>query len=79
MHKIIDGIWLGGLEAAENVQLLKSSGVTHMVSLGVFPLTVNSTVKQMKVENLLDHPNAGIYSHLPGVVDFIHKAIQDGG
>ena len=79
MHEIIEGLWLGGLQAAEDVALLKCAGITHMVSLGVFPLAINSTVKQMKVHNLMDIPSADISPHLPGVVDFIRNALESGG
>ena len=70
MHEIIENLWLGSLKAAEDIGLLKTVGMTHMVSLGAFPLTVNSTIKQHKV-NIQDIPSASIYPHLPGVVDFI--------
>ena len=45
MHEITDGLWLGSLKAAEDIGLLKTVGITHMVSLGAFPLTVNPTIK----------------------------------
>ena len=71
LHEITSGLWLGSLKAAEDLQLLKTVGITHMVSLGAFPLTVNPAVKQHKVE-VHDIPSASIYPHLPAVVDFIH-------
>jgi hypothetical protein len=40
MHKIIDGLYLGNIDAANNWALLKQNGITHIltVALGLQPV-----------------------------------------
>lgn len=49
MDKIQDRIWLGNIKAAEDLTLLKITGITHLLSLGAMPNRVDSNIKHMKI------------------------------
>ena len=71
MNEIVDGLWLGSLEAAEDAQALKTEGITHIVSCGVFPVTVQKGITQLRLEKLSDKSTTDITNHFPKVVEFI--------
>ena len=48
--KIVDHLYLGTLEAAEDLYFLKDIQVTHMLSFGVWPEQVDHSIKHKIIE-----------------------------
>ena len=79
MNEIVEGLWLGSLEAAEDERALKDEGITHLVSCGVFPVTVGKGVSHLRLEKLSDKSTTEITHHFPKVVEFIKTALAEDG
>lgn len=50
--------------------MLKQYGITHILSLGVFPNNLSKEIKHMKIV-IEDTPNAKITPYLANAVEFI--------
>ena len=79
IDKIIDGLYLGNIKAAQNIFSLKSKGVTHILqALGgmnpPFPAQFN-----YKVLQVMDVPWENLGRHFMDSALFIQKAIKSGG
>ncbi len=79
MNKIIDGLYLGNLAGAEDTQQLQQNGVTHVLTAakGLNPRHMNQ-FKWKRIE-VLDHPEANLYSHFQTAVEFIREGLREGG
>lgn len=79
MDRIIDGLYLGDIQGASNMTLLKRNGVTHIMQVAAgfkpfFPGEFN-----YMVINVLDMPFENLIRHFKPAIDFIKQAIKGGG
>jgi hypothetical protein len=89
MDLIVSNLYLGNIEAASNINLLKRSGVTHVLQVAAgfqpfFPGVTAYGLKSFKefkykVVNVLDMPFENLARHFPGCLEFIRTAISSGG
>ncbi len=83
MNKIEKGLYLGNMEAATDVILLESRGITHIVTLDTVPLprkiaSFLPRVSQLHLQ-VTDLPDEDLLSHVLGAVEFIRAGIEGGG
>ena len=83
MNKIEKGLYLGNMEAATDVILLESHGITHIVTLDTIPLPRKMSSFLPRISNLhlnvTDLEHEDILSHVDVAVAFIREAIANGG
>jgi predicted protein tyrosine phosphatase len=79
MHEIEEGLFLGSLDAAKNKELLKSCGITHLVSIldSFSYMPVFEDLSYYRIE-LPDSSNADILAHVPNALNFISQALKQG-
>jgi protein-tyrosine phosphatase len=79
MNKIIDGVYLGNLQAAQNLPALKSSCITHILQVanGIQPMFPKQFT--YKVIDVPDLHHANLQRHFPAAISFIKQGIQAGG
>ena len=58
---------------------MEAMGVTHVLSLGVQPFTLPSTLIDTMFVDVDDHELAEIYPHIPAIVTWITQALDQGG
>jgi len=79
MDNIIPGLFLGDMEASENLELLHKHNITHIIVAGNL-LTkhypTEYTYHQLEVE---DAEHEDMISHFRVCIDFIEKAIENKG
>jgi protein-tyrosine phosphatase len=78
---IIDNkIYIGSMGAAQNKQGLKDAGITHVLcAAATIKALFPEDFKYLKLENLLDSPNANIKQHFNETNNFIHECISTEG
>jgi hypothetical protein len=79
IDKIVDGLFLGDIRAANNVFSLKSKGVTHILqALGGMnaPFPSQFTYKVLQV---MDVPWENLGRHFMESALFIQRALKNGG
>ena len=76
VNQICDNLWLGNLEAANTLQ--DSLTLTHMLSVGAYPTTVNPKIKQMKID-IEDREDEDLIKHVFEAVKFIKEALESQG
>jgi hypothetical protein len=82
MHKILDGLYLGNIDAANNWALLKQNGITHIltVALGLQPvkglvgevyIRLKFLMKDLKWKRIeiLDGPGENIKKHFETAIE----------
>ena len=79
MDHIVEGVWLGSLQAANDSELLEKEGITYMVSLGCQPDNMPACVKEHLKIDVEDLPTADLEPHFPTACDFIHACVKQNG
>eukprot|EP00095_Tigriopus_kingsejongensis_P000103 snap_masked-scaffold1424_size42081-processed-gene-0.5 protein:Tk00103 transcript:snap_masked-scaffold1424_size42081-processed-gene-0.5-mRNA-1 annotation:"dual specificity protein phosphatase 12-like" len=83
MNKIERNLYLGNMEAATDVILLESHGITHIVTLDSVPLPRKISSFLPKIRNLhiqvTDLPDEDILSFITQALAFINDGISSGG
>lgn len=79
MNKIDTGLYLGNLQAAYDLQTLKSAGITHILQVahGIKPLYPKDFI--YKIINVPDAQSANLIRHFPAANGFIKSGMQPGG
>jgi len=74
-HRItMDGLYLGSMDAANNLEVLQQKGITHilMVGEGLEPSLVNYGFKYMHIK-VDDVPEEDLVAHFPKAFEFIDQ------
>lgn len=83
MNKIEKNLYLGNMEAATDVILLESHGITHIITLDSVPLPRKISSFLPKIKNLhiqvTDLPDEDILSFITPALAFINEGITSGG
>ena len=79
MNKIIDKLWLGNLQAAQDLRTLKHHGITHIlqVASGIRPMFPKDF--HYKIIEVTDLSSSSIIRHFPAAISFIKEGISKGG
>lgn len=85
MHEIIDGLYLGSIESAKNIELLRAHNITHIVNCAAaevysrtgkdFYERYNYPVEFLSIE-ADDMEDYDMVSHAPQVIPFIDKGFE---
>jgi len=78
MDKVLDGLYIGQVAAAADQALMLNTGITHVLSLGVWPTQLDPKIKSLKL-SIQDHPSCPIYQLLDKCADFILECLQQNG
>ena len=79
MNKIIENLYLGDIRAAQNLELLKQHGITHILqALGGIKPAFEGQFKY-KVLQVNDVPWENLGRHFKEAAEFIKKAIKEEG
>ena len=79
VDRILPGLYLGDLRAAQNQFTLKSKGVTHILqAMGGFQPPFKSTFTY-KVLQVMDVPWENLGKHFWEAANFIRDCIKSGG
>ena len=76
MNKILDGLYLGNVESANDFTSLKQNGITHILTVasGIPPKFPSNF--QYKVVTILDSPSANLKAHFQSCIKFIKTALE---
>lgn len=79
MNQIEGRLYLGSIDAAINERLLRTNGISHVLSILDSPLELQRfdgfTYKYLE---FYDHPNANIIRFLPEALEFIKEGLSFG-
>lgn len=85
MHKITDGLYLGNIESAKNIELLRAHNINHIVNCAAAE-SYSRTGKEFYEQNNYpvgflgieadDIEDYDMVSHAPQVISFIDKAFE---
>jgi protein phosphatase slingshot len=78
------GLYLGSIAAAQSSYSVRSLGITHILTVAdsippKFPEVKARQRIQYKIIEVTDEDTSHLLPHLDECVDFIHRAIADGG
>lgn len=76
MNNVIENLYIGGISGTCDYKLLKSNGITHIVS--AHPATIYDDIKYHNV-HVDDDERTDIYSYFYDAVQFIDDAISQNG
>ncbi|KAL3882096.1 hypothetical protein ACJMK2_028467 [Sinanodonta woodiana] len=77
--QIIDGLYLGSLDATFNTTGLQEKGITHILTIDHRPLNATQTeLFQYKYIHALDLEDTDLLSHFQECFDFINSARENG-
>ena len=78
MQQVVPNIFIGGAPAAQDLPLLQSNGITHVVCLLPMraPFPHHLRYLQLSVD---DSVREDLYSHFTTINQFIQAALHDGG
>lgn len=76
MNNVIENLYIGGIAGADDYKLLKSNGITHIVSAQ--PTTIHDNITYHNV-HINDDEREDIYLYFYDVVQFIDDAISQNG
>lgn len=77
--KIINGLYIGSIGAASNLEELNKENITHIVCAAVgIKHFYEDKFKYLQID-LLDSESQNIKQHFKESADFIHNAINSGG
>ena len=78
LNQIEPFLFLGSLEAATNVELLKKLNITHVLTVEDHPLEpeVQKHFTAYKFKQLYDHPYSNILDILEECVEFVESAVS---
>ena len=80
MNKILDNLYLGGVEAAIDTSTLKSCGITHILTIDDRPLSQETTKGFIsKYVHGLDLPDTDLLSHMDECNEFMEEGENTGG
>ena len=80
INKIVDGIYLGSVYAANDVATLKRLGVSHVLTIDVQPLTYDlSESITYKFVYCVDVSESDLLSKFEECFKFIDEALSQGG
>jgi len=74
----LPGLYLGSVEAANDIETLKELGITHVLTLGCKPTRTDPDIKN-KFLDITDHPLTNILLHFDECFDFMDEALQNDG
>jgi dual specificity phosphatase 12 len=79
MNKIQDRLYLGNLQAAQDLQLLKREGITHILQVagGIKPMFPKDF--KYKVIDVADQSSINLIRHFPACISFIREGLARGG
>lgn len=79
MHLIEEGLYLGSLDAAKDLNLLRQHNITRVLSLlDTFRyFSPYEGIEQMRIE-IADSPSARIIDHVPSGIRFISESQKSG-
>eukprot|EP00347_Sterkiella_histriomuscorum_P013896 403362943 len=79
MNKILEGLYLGNIGAANNAFTLRKNGITHILTAAAMiePMDYRG-FNWMKID-ILDVPSADLLKHFDHAVEFIKQGIASGG
>ncbi|KAH3744091.1 dual specificity protein phosphatase [Pelomyxa schiedti] len=75
---IVQGLYLGSVHATHDPEELAYLGITHVLDVGVQPLTKAPSITYLYLE-VRDIPQEDIISKFPSSNEFIDSALQSGG
>lgn len=78
MDYVLEGLYLGQVAAAADEKMMSNFGITHVLSLGVWPTKLDPKIKSMKL-SIQDHPSCPIYHLLDKCADFISECLHSNG
>merc|ERR1712154_202491 len=73
---IINGLYLGSIGAAKNLEWLKSNGITHILCVAGGIGSIYPKQFEYKIVDIDDAPNEDITVHFEACYDFIESALQ---
>ena len=78
LNQIAPLLFLGSLEAAKNVELLKKLNITHVLTVEDHPLEpeIHKHFVEYKFKQIYDHPYSNILDIIEECVDFIENALK---
>ena len=76
MDQVINNLYIGDINSANDYNLLKSNGITHIVSCQPAYVHDNITYHNVHID---DDIAVDIYSHFYNAVDFIDDALSNNG
>lgn len=79
MNKIADKLWLGNLQAAQDMQRLRKEGITHILQVagGIKPQFPKDFT--YKVIEVADQSQVNLIRHFPAAISFVKEGVQKGG
>lgn len=79
MDRITDKIFLGDINGCSNLYQLRKNKITHILTMaaGIRPLYKKEF--KYKVVNIMDLPTQNILIYLEKAIEFINKAVSNGG
>mmetsp|Transcript_152 Transcript_152/g.203 ORF Transcript_152/g.203 Transcript_152/m.203 type:complete len:195 (-) Transcript_152:74-658(-) len=78
-HEIIDGLWLGDMEAAFNAPELEKRGITHVVTVIIGASPPFPKKFEYRTIQAIDIKQEDLTPYFDDIVEFIHSAISSGG
>ena len=80
MNKIVDGIYLGNVYAANDVETLKKSGISHVLTIDIQPLTYDVSDSIIyKFVYCVDIQESDLLSKFEECFKFIDEAVSEFG
>jgi hypothetical protein len=79
MDRILDNLYLGDIVGATSKDLLKSNGITHILTVCAGKKPCFPDEFAYKVVQVLDHPAAPLISYFESCIRFIARAMEVGG
>ena len=76
MDNVIPGLYIGGISGANDYNLLKRNGITHIVSCQPAYVHDNITYHNVHID---DDETVDLYSHFYNAVEFIDSALSKNG
>jgi len=77
--KILDGLFLGDIEAAHNKTHLQSLGVTHILTVGSGLSQPHKDIFAYKHIPVFDMPSENLHRHFRPSIEFIEEGRKGGG
>jgi dual specificity phosphatase 12 len=77
--EIVKGLYLGGIESAENLKALKKRGITHILNLCGSKVLYPLEFEYLVFQEITDCPYQDLLSYFPPCLKFIQTAIDNGG
>lgn len=79
MNRIIDRVFLGNLQSAQDFTRLKQAGITHILTVAADIQPQYPKDFTYKVISIADASQASLLRHFPGAISFMQDGINKGG